>query len=119
MIPAGRDEGKRFFTTVTGRAVINWAKNTLFTHVKSVPKNGAHVNGNVWKKILPVCFKDLGVTGQHDQRDYEQKFMRPIQHGLAQKRSNFQQDLKNDFIGRNANPIIECVVSVRLTIGDH
>jgi hypothetical protein len=46
-IPAGRDEGKRFFTTVVGRAVVNWAKNTLFTHVKFVPENGGHVNGNV------------------------------------------------------------------------
>jgi hypothetical protein len=72
-------------------------------------------NGNVWKEILPVCFKDLGVTGQHDQRDYyEPKFMQAIQHGLAQKQNNVQQDLKNDFIGRNANSKIEWAVRVRV-----
>jgi 2-keto-3-deoxy-6-phosphogluconate aldolase len=51
--------GKKFFQSAMGKAVINWAKRTLFPKLKFMPTGGEHENGNLWTQVLPNCYEAL------------------------------------------------------------
>jgi hypothetical protein len=97
--------GKKFFQMAMGKAVIsNWAKRTLFPKLKFMPTGGGeHKNGNLWTQVLPNCYKALNVWDDGERQSFRSQFVRGIQHGLAQKPNNVQQDLKTIFMGGSWN----------------
>jgi len=96
--------GKKFFQSAMGKAVINWAKRTLFPKLKFMPTGGEHDNGNLWTQVLPNCYQALtNVRDDGERQSFRGQFVRGIQHGLAQKRNNVQQDLKTILMGGSWN----------------